>query len=79
LESVAVGMDWRRLGVAKALCLAVLGWCRERGAEVVELEVRAGGVGAIALYEGLGFAVTGGRAQYYREPVEDAVLMSFLF
>jgi ribosomal-protein-alanine N-acetyltransferase len=75
LESVAVGVDSRRLGVGRALCEAVLEWCREMGAEVVELEVRAGGLGAIALYEGLGFVVTGGRRGYYREPVEDAVLM----
>ena len=41
----------------------------------MELEVRAGSVGAIALYEGLGFVVVGRRRGYYREPVEDALLM----
>ena len=43
--------------------------------EEMELEVRAGSVGAIALYGGLGFVVVGRRKGYYREPVEDALLM----
>ena len=75
LESVAVEVAARRGGVGKALCLAVAEWCRERGARALELEVRAGSVGAIALYEGLGFLVAGRRAGYYREPAEDALLM----
>jgi ribosomal-protein-alanine N-acetyltransferase len=41
----------------------------------LELEVRAGSGGAIALYAGLGFVVAGRRVGYYREPVEDALLM----
>jgi len=75
LESVAVDGTARRMGVGRALCRAVFGWCQGAGAAVVELEVRAGSEGAIALYEGLGFVATGRRAGYYREPVEDAVLM----
>ena len=75
LESVVVEAPWRRGGVGKGLCEAVVGWCREAGAEAVELEVRAGSVGAIAMYEGMGFVRVGARRGYYREPVEDAVLM----
>src|SRR5216683_2550774 len=45
------------------------------GVRALELEVRAGSAGAIALYSGVGFVVAGRRAGYYREPVEDAVLM----
>jgi ribosomal-protein-alanine N-acetyltransferase len=75
LESVAVDGSVRRLGVGRALCEAVVAWCRGRGAEALELEVRAGSDGAIALYASLGFTATGGRGGYYLEPVEDAVLM----
>jgi ribosomal-protein-alanine N-acetyltransferase len=75
LESVAVKAAARRGGVGRELCGAVIAWCREHGATAVELEVRAGSRGAIALYAGLRFAVAGRRAGYYREPVEDAVLM----
>jgi len=41
----------------------------------VELEVRAGSLGARRLYEGLGFVEVGRRVRYYDEPVDDAVLM----
>jgi [ribosomal protein S18]-alanine N-acetyltransferase len=75
LESVAVVGAARRSGVGRALCGAVVDWCREQGVGAVELEVRAGSGGAIALYAGLGFVVVGRRAGYYRGPVEDAVLM----
>lgn len=75
LESVAVSVSARRVGVGRALCEAVISWCRDRGATELELEVRAGGVGAIALYKGLGFAVVGQRGGYYRDPTEDALLM----
>jgi [ribosomal protein S18]-alanine N-acetyltransferase len=75
LESVAVEASARRGGVGRALCAAVAEWCRQRGAAAVELEVRAGSAGAIALYAGLGFAVVGLRVGYYLAPVEDALLM----
>ena len=75
LESVAVDVKARRLGVGRRLCVAVVKWCREVGSAVVELEVRAASNGAIALYDGLGFAVVGQRRGYYRDPVDDALLM----
>jgi [ribosomal protein S18]-alanine N-acetyltransferase len=75
LESVAVEAAARRGGVGRALCAAVAGWCRERGAAALELEVRVGSAGAIALYSGLGFVVAGRRVGYYRSPAEDALLM----
>jgi [ribosomal protein S18]-alanine N-acetyltransferase len=75
LESVAVGVSTRRSGVGRMLCEAVIRWCVERGATEVELEVRAGSTGAIALYRGLGFVAVGERSSYYRDPVEDALLM----
>jgi ribosomal-protein-alanine N-acetyltransferase len=75
LESVAVKAAARRRGVGKALCVAVADWCRGQGVRALELEVRAGSGGAIALYGGLGFVVAGRRVGYYRRPAEDALLM----
>ncbi|HMH13071.1 MAG TPA: GNAT family N-acetyltransferase [Edaphobacter sp.] len=75
LESVAVAASARRAGVGRALCAAVIDWCRAQGAQAIELEVRAASSGAIALYSGLGFVVEGRRPRYYREPMDDAVLM----
>jgi len=75
LESVAVSSDARRAGVGRSLCAAVIEWCRTQGAAEIELEVRAGSAGAIALYLGLGFVAEGRRSGYYREPTDDGVLM----
>jgi [ribosomal protein S18]-alanine N-acetyltransferase len=75
LESVAVDSAARRNGVGRVLCEAVIDWCRGQGADWMELEVRAGSGGAIGLYGGLGFVVIGRRKGYYRDPVEDALLM----
>jgi ribosomal-protein-alanine N-acetyltransferase len=75
LESVVVEAGSRRAGTGRALCAAVLEWCRSRGADAVELEVRAASLGAIALYRQLGFREAGRRPGYYRDPEDDAVLM----
>jgi ribosomal-protein-alanine N-acetyltransferase len=37
--------------------------------------VRSANLGAVGLYEGLGFERVGSRKGYYREPVDDAILM----
>lgn len=75
LESVAVDLRSRRGGVGRALCGAVMDWCRREGAVSVELEVRAASGGAIDLYRGLGFVGVGRRPGYYNGPRDDAVLM----
>jgi ribosomal-protein-alanine N-acetyltransferase len=75
LESVVVADLVRRNGIGRALCGAVIEWCRAQGASGIALEVRAGSAGAIALYEGLGFVGVGRRAGYYSEPEEDALIM----
>jgi ribosomal-protein-alanine N-acetyltransferase len=75
LESVVVGEAIQREGVGRALCEAVIGWCKREGVVAVELEVRSANLGAVGLYEGLGFERVGSRKGYYREPVDDAILM----
>ncbi|HUZ93746.1 MAG TPA: GNAT family N-acetyltransferase [Edaphobacter sp.] len=75
LESVAVDLRMRRGGIGRALCEAVIAWCRGERAASVDLEVRAASGGAIGLYRGLGFAPVGRRQAYYSGPADDAVLM----
>lgn len=55
----------RRRGVGTALLRAVIGDARDRKAERLHLEVRAGN-DAVALYEGHGFNQVGDRKAYYR-------------
>jgi [ribosomal protein S18]-alanine N-acetyltransferase len=77
LESVAVAVSVRRRGVGRALCAAVLDWCREHGATSIILEVRAHSAPAIALYTQLGFLHAGRRPRYYRDPDDDALILRF--
>jgi len=78
LESVAVTTRARRAGVGRTLCEAVVEWCRQQGAHAVELEVRSKNEAAFALYRRLGFEAVGLRRSYYRDPVDDAILMSWV-
>jgi [ribosomal protein S18]-alanine N-acetyltransferase len=75
LESVVVAASARRRGIGRALCEAVMAWCREQGAAEMALEVRATSAGAIAMYARLGFIEIARRVRYYRDPEEDAVVM----
>lgn len=75
LEIIAVAKTARRLGVGRALCVRVVEWSQAHGAHVVELEVRRQSEAARGLYSSLGFIEDGVRRAYYRDPVEDAILM----
>jgi ribosomal-protein-alanine N-acetyltransferase len=75
LESIVVAKQTQRSGVGRALCTAIIQWCRELKISNVELEVRSSNSGAIALYTNIGFAPTGFRKGYYHDPKEDAILM----
>ena len=75
LESVGVLVGVRRLGVGKALCSTVIEWSTRMGAAALELEVRSQSAGPIAMYQALGFVPVGRRGGYYREPVDDAIVM----
>jgi ribosomal-protein-alanine N-acetyltransferase len=75
LEWIAVRAAARRKGVGRALMQGVEDWRREQGGLRLMLEVRAGNVTAQRLYLGQGWTEAGRRRGYYRDPVEDAVLM----
>jgi ribosomal-protein-alanine N-acetyltransferase len=72
---VAVAPEARRRGLARLLVGIALRCGARAGAHVALLEVRAGNAAALALYEALGFARAGRRREYYRDPVEDALLL----
>jgi ribosomal-protein-alanine N-acetyltransferase len=76
LESIVVAETSRRQGIGASLLTAVVAWSCARNSRRIELEVRAGNSGAIALYQQAGFIRDGRRRGYYRNPGEDAVLMS---
>jgi ribosomal-protein-alanine N-acetyltransferase len=75
LANLAVAPDARRQRVGEALLREVLEIARTRGAVDVWLEVRCSNAAARALYAKHGFTEVGTRTRYYRDPVEDAVIM----
>ena len=74
VTNVAVLPAFRRQGIAGALIAELLR--RAEGLSFVTLEVRASNAAAIALYEKYGFEPVGTRRGFYRQPVEDALLMT---
>lgn len=73
--NLAVAKAFRRRGIATQLVSATLNEAAVAHARQVFLEVRASNQGAIALYMRLGFRVCGRRPNYYRDPLEDALLL----
>lgn len=73
--NLAVDPARRRTGIAQTLLDAGLGALRRRGAEEIFLEVRESNLAAQALYLGAGFRPVGQRAGYYRNPMEDALVL----
>lgn len=76
IVNIAVAPERRRLGLGRALILRLLESPLAHGVEEVFLEVRAGNEAALALYARMGFKETQRRRGFYRDPQEDAVLMT---
>lgn len=75
INNLAVAPAWRRRGVASALLAFVLRDAAAEGAIRATLEVRRSNEPARRLYERFGFGYAGVRPDYYREPVEDALVL----
>ena len=75
LANLAVAPDVRRLGIGRALLDAMLEDARGRGIANVYLEVRESNTAARQLYATRGFSEIGRRRQYYRSPIEDALIL----
>ena len=72
VTNVATLPQFRKQGVAHSLVCAAL----ENEMEFLTLEVRKSNAPAINLYKKLGFTEVGVRPNFYREPTEDALLMT---
>ena len=73
--NLAVAPAGRRRGLGRALVEAMLDALRSRGVGQVYLEVRESNATARALYASRGFKEVGRRKEYYRRPVEDAIVL----
>lgn len=75
IANLAVDPDARGRGIGSALLDAALDEARHQKTDEVFLEVRSSNLRARQLYESRGFAEVGRRRRYYRQPVEDAVIL----
>ncbi|MBI1333999.1 MAG: ribosomal-protein-alanine N-acetyltransferase [Armatimonadetes bacterium] len=75
VTNVVVCEHLRNQGIGRKLMIELLTRAREKGAVCATLEVRASNVGAIHLYETLGFVQSTVRNKYYPDNQEDAVVM----
>ena len=74
ITNVAVTSSARRRGIGKALITAAK---NSGGVMNLFLEVRESNLAARSLYESEGFVTDGKRKNFYQNPREDAILMSY--
>ena len=76
IARIAVLKESRRFGIASELIHALDVICWENQIQIIMLDVRVSNDGARAFYEKHGFTQDGIRENYYKNPIEDAILMS---
>lgn len=76
ITNVAVFPEFRRQGVAKALMQKIDSFAADKNLSFVSLEVRVSNTPAIALYSAFGYKPEGERKNFYRDPVENAIIMT---
>ncbi len=73
--NLGVAEPMRRRGIARALVRELLAVFSGSGVRTVFLEVRESNHPARGLYDAFGFREVGRRSRYYKQPVEDAVVL----
>ncbi len=79
VDNVAVFPRFRRQGVGRALTRGLIERAGKQNAEFFTLEVRPSNTAAVALYESLGLRPAGRRKNFYRNPQEDALILTLFF
>jgi len=75
LNNIAVTQKYQRKNIAKKLLTFILEFCTGHNFERILLEVRPSNEAAISLYRLFGFNDLAVRRRYYRDPVEDCLVM----
>lgn len=75
VTNIAVAKAYRGKGIGKALLAHILEYAKQTGIKMLFLEVRESNRVARKLYESYGFSPIARRKAYYRQPIEDAIVM----
>ena len=75
ITTVAVDPEQQGGRIGTRLMLVLVRRAIEHGADSITLEVRASNTAALALYRRFGFAPSGVRKDYYKDPPEDALVL----
>lgn len=76
INNIAVSKAYRQRRIGTELLTSLENIVRNNKALFITLEVRESNAPAIALYKSLGYKTVGKRKKFYRDPDEDAVLMT---
>lgn len=79
INNIAVLKESRRKGVAKALLTEIIRYAVLKGLVFISLEVRQTNTPAQNLYSSFGFKEEGRRKNYYKNPNEDAIILTRRF
>lgn len=76
ITNIAVGEAHRRTGVATALMRDLMAYAAKHKMSMVTLEVRPSNKAALELYSRFDFREEGRRRDFYRNPTEDALILT---
>lgn len=79
ITNVAVTAERRGCKIGKELVLRAVDNAAKNNASFISLEVRPSNTPAVALYKSLDFKTDGIRPNFYRDPDEDALIMTRRF
>ena len=79
VTNIAVFPKFRRQGIAKALIKMALLTNDAMETDFISLDVRPSTEAALSLYRSFGFEQNGLRKNYYKNPTEDALIMTKFF
>lgn len=78
LHDIAVKGTYKKKGIGGLMMSFMLETARAKGVEELFLEVRKSNMDAVGFYERYGFKQISVRKDYYRNPVEDALIFRLL-
>ncbi len=76
IATIAVHPEWRQSGIGRRLLATALLAAQEEGAIKAFLEVRRSNTPAQEMYRRFGFEIAGVRPRYYKDNMEDALLLN---